>query len=232
MFGYPGVVLGGLIVGALLIFLNFNIFAFTKIPSWIAGISLAMVYEAIAVFLKVSKTTKPYIDTSLNDSFRILGKMPWCLIFLAVGLAAVYLVYNRTTIGINIRAIGGNTDVAVKLGINVRNTLLLVGVIVGALIGTASFLQESYAGRTSVKSGLTSMFMLFQPLAIYLLADIMRKRINIIIGVPICAFIVYAVFNLLALLGVPSGTLQEAFLGAFLIAFGVIGQRGNKGVVK
>jgi ribose transport system permease protein len=40
------------------------------------------------------------------------------------------------------------------------------------------------------------------------------------------------VFNVLALLGVPSGTLQEACLGAFLIVFGVLGQKGYLGVVK
>jgi ribose transport system permease protein len=72
----------------------------------------------------------------------------------------------------------------------------------------------------------------FQPLAIVLLAQILQKRLNIIIAVPICAVIIFAVFNLLTILGVPSGTLQEAFLGAFLIVFGVVGQRGVKGVVK
>jgi ribose transport system permease protein len=50
--------------------------------------------------------------------------------------------------------------------------------------------------------------------------------------VPICAFILYAVFNILTVLGVPSGTLQEAFLGLFIVIFGVIGQRKVKGVVK
>lgn len=231
-FGYPGVVLGGLIVGTLLIFLNFNIFAFTKIPSWIAGISLAMIYEAVAVFLKVGKTTKPLIDAELQREYRLLGQLPWSLILLAAGLVAVYFIYNRTSVGLNIRALGGNKDVAKALGISILRTLLFVGLISGLLIGIASFLQESYSGRTTVKTGLTSMYMIFQPLAIVLLAQILQKRINIIIAVPICAFIIYAVFNLLTILGVPSGTMQETFLGAFLIAFGIIGQRGYKGVVK
>ena len=74
--------------------------------------------------------------------------------------------------------------------------------------------------------------MIFQPLAIYLLAQIIQKHINIVICVPICAFILYAVFNVLTVLGVPSGTLQEAFLGFFIVIFGVIGQRKAKGVVK
>lgn len=231
-FGYPGVVLGGLVVGTLLIFINFNIFAFTKIPSWIAGISLAMIYEAVAVFLKYGKVTKPLVVADLNKDYRLLGQLPWSVIILFIGLIAAYFIYNRTTVGLNIRAIGGNKEVAKALGINVIKTLLWVGVISGLFIGAAAFLQQSYSGRTTVKTGLTSMYMVFQPLAIYLLSQILRKRINIIIAVPICAFIIYAIFNLLTILGVPSGTMQETVLGAFLIIFGIIGQRGFKGVVK
>ena len=230
--GYPGVILGGVIVGTLLIFINFNIFAFTKIPSWIAGISLAMIYEAIAVFLKVGKVTKPLVDTELNRDYRVLGQMPWSVVILAIGLIAAYFIYNRTTVGLNIRAMGSNKEVSKVLGINLLRTLLWVGLISGLFIGCASFLQESYSGRMTVKTGLTSIYLVFQPIAIVLLSQILQKKINIIIAVPICSFIIFAIFNLLTILGVPSGTMQEAFLGTFLIVFGIIGQRGIKGVVK
>lgn len=231
-YGLPGVVIGGLVVGFVLIFINFLIFTYTGIPSWIAGISLAMIYEAIGFYLKIADKTKPLVTTSLAREYRLLGQLPWSLVFLFAGLLIVYFIYNRTTIGLSIRALGGNRDVAQKLGININKTLLSVGIISGVLIGIACFLQQSYAGQTTVKTGLTSINLIFQPLAIYLLAQIISKRINIIICVPICAFILYAVFNMLTVLGVPSGTLQEAFLGAFIVIFGVLGSRGVKGVVK
>ena len=231
-YGLPGVVVGGLVVGFLLIFINFLIFTYTGIPSWIAGISLAMIYEAIGFYLKIADKTKPLVTVALDREYRLLGQLPWSLIFLFVGLVVVYFIYNRTTVGLNIRALGGNKDVAQKLGINVNKTLLSVGIISGVLIGIACFLQQSYAGQTTVKTGLTSINLIFQPLAIYLLAQIISKRINIVICVPICAFILYAVFNILTVLGVPSGTLQEACLGAFIIIFGILGSRGVKGVVK
>lgn len=231
-FGLPGVILGGLLVGLCLIFINFLIFTYSGIPSWIAGISLAMIYEALAFLLKISKSTKALISTSLDKEYRVLGQLPWCLIILLVGLVVVYYLYNRTTVGLNIRALGGNRDVAEKLGINVHKTLLFVGLISGTLVGISCVLQQSYAGQTTVKTGLTSINMIFQPLAIYLLAQIIRERINIVVCVPICAFILYSIFNLLTMLGVPSGTLQEACLGAFIILFGIIGSRNVKGVVK
>ncbi len=231
-FGLPGVIIGGLVVGLLLIFINFLIFTYSGIPSWIAGISLAMIYEALAFLLKISKGTKALISTSLAKEYRILGQLPWCLILLLIGFVIVYFIYNRTTVGLNIRALGGNKDVAEKLGINTKKTLLFVGLIAGILVGVSCVLQQSYAGQTTVKTGLTSINMIFQPLAIYLLAQIIRERINIVVCVPICAFILYSIFNLLTMLGVPSGTLQEAFLGAFIVIFGIIGSRKVKGVVK
>jgi ribose transport system permease protein len=230
--GYPGVALGAVAVGVLLIFFNFNVFAFTKIPSWIAGISLAMIYEAIAVFLKVNPATKPYVDTELSRNFRLLGQLPYSVILLAIGFTAAYVLYNRTSIGLNIRAIGGNRNVARAMGINVNRTLLAVGVIAGIFFGLSAMTQISYSGRMTVKTGLTSMNLIFQPLAIVLLAQIMQKRINIIIAVPICSLVIYSIFNLLTIFKVPSGTLQEAALGLFLIAFAIVGQRGTKAVVK
>ena len=229
--GVPGVVIGGLVTGLVLIFINFLIFTYTGIPSWIAGISLALIYEAIALAIKFSENGDLFTN-ALNRDYRTLGQLPWCVVILAIGLVVVYFLYNRTTIGINIRSLGGNKEVSKALGININKTLLAVGLISGVLIGIACFMQQSYAGQTTVKTGLTSINLIFQPLAIYLLAQIIQKRINIIIGVPICAFILYAVFNILTIMGVPSGTLQEACLGIFIVVFAIIGQRKVKGVIK
>lgn len=230
--GYTGVIIGGIVVGAILITLNFTIFAYTKIPSWIAGIALAMIYEGVAVAFKFNPVTKPLVNVPLSEQFTSLGRLPYSAVLLVIGFVAAYIIYNRTTIGLNIRALGSNSEVSKVLGININRTLLAVGLICGLFIGIAAFIQESYIGLMQVKTGLTSMYLVFQPIATVLLAQIMQRKINIIIAVPICAFIIFAIFNLLTVLSVPSGTLQEAFLGFFVIAFGMIGQKGTKGIVK
>lgn len=231
-FGYPGVILGGVLVGLLLVFINFSVFAFTGIPSWIAGISLGLVYEALAVILIRSETIGSLVDTDINDELRFFGKIPGSIILLVIAAIIIYFVYNRTTAGLNIRAMGGNKDVAKSLGVNITKTIITVGIICGIIIGFACIVQQSTNVRTTVKTGLTSMFMVFQPMAVVMLSQILERKINIIIAVPICAVVMYAVFNFLTLMGVPSGTLQEACLGAFIIIFGIIGSWGKKGVVK
>ena len=230
--GYPGVIIGGLAVGTLLVCINFGIFTATKIPSWIASISLALIYEAVSVMLRTSKLTKRLVDTELSRDFRALGQFPLNVILLIVGFVIVYFVYNRTTIGLNVRAVGGNENVSKALGINIGKTVLAVGLIAGLLMGVACIIQESYNGKTFATSGLTSIQLIFKPLAISLLAQILSKRINIILAVPFCSIIIYAVFNIMTFFGIPSGTLQDVFLGAFVIVFGIIGQRGTKEVVK
>lgn len=231
-FGYPGVILGGLVVGTLLIFINFLVFTYAKIPSWIASISLAMIYEAIAVILRSSSATRAYIDAELNPAYRAIGQYPLNVILLLAGLVIVYFVFNRTSTGINIRAVGGNKEVTRALGVNVTKTLLWVGLICGLLVGFASVLQQSYNVRTTVMTGLNSLQIIYRPLSIVFLAQILQKKINIIIAVPFCSLIIYGVFNIMTFFGVPSGTLQDVALCLFLIAFGIGGQRGVKGVVK
>lgn len=230
--GYPGVVIGGLVAGTLMIFINFGIFAATKIPSWIASISLAMIYEALSIWLRTAKLTKKYVDAELSRDYCALGQWPLNFVILIIGFILVYFIYNRTTIGLNVRALGGNNNVARALGINIPKTILGVGLICGILMGIACVVQESYNVKTFACSGLTSIQMIFKPLAIALLAQILQKWINIIIVVPFCSVIIYAIFNVMTFFGIPSGTLQDVCLGAFVIIFGIIGQKGVKEVVK
>jgi len=230
--GYAGVIIGGLICGLLLVCVNFGIFVTTRIPSWIASISLALIYEALSLFLRTWKSTKPLVDTELSRDYRALGHWPWNIIILAAGLVVVYLIYNVTTAGYNIRAIGGNANVARSMGINLTKTLISVAIICGLLAGVACIIQESYNGKTFATSGFSSIQLIFKPLAIALLAQVLQRWINIVIAVPFCSIIIYAIFNIMTFFGVPSGTLQDVFLCVFVILFGILGSRGKKEVVK
>jgi ribose transport system permease protein len=232
IFGYPGVILGGFIVGTALVFINFIVFAYSKIPSWIASICLALIYEAISVLLLANRKTNPYFDAELAAEYRAIGQMPLNVVLLILGYFVVYMIYNRTSIGLDIRAIGGNQSVARSLGININKTLIWVGLITGILIAVASIVQQSYNVKTTTITGLLSIQTIFKPLAIALLAQILQKWINIIIAVPFCSIIIYAVFNVMTFFGVPSGTLQDVILGVLIIIFGIGGQLRVREVVK
>ena len=231
-FGYPGVIIGGLGVGMILLTLNFFLFVSAKVPSWVAGIGMAMIYEAAAVFYSTFRADQGLGTVQLGEELRGLAKFPVIYIVFAIGLVVAYILYNRTQVGMNIRALGGGLDVARSLGIPVGRTLFFVGVIAGFFVGCAGFLRESYNASVTAQTGLTSLSQIFQPMATMMLAKVLQSKINLIIGIPICALCVYGIFNILTILGVPSGTWQEAALGAIVLIFGVFAQRGVKGVVK
>lgn len=231
-FGLIGVIAGSVVTGTVLVVINYLVFVGTKIPSWIAGICLAMIYEAAATYMANTPPTQQLVSRELNTNLRIFGQFPMNVVILCIGMLVAYILYNKTTAGLNIRAVGGNSSVSKTLGINIIRTLIMVGVLSGIFLGIATLIQTSYTGRLTVKTGLTSLNLVFQPMAIVLLAQIMQSKINIIIAIPICSIIIFAIFNMLTMLGVPSGTLQELVLGIFVILFGIIGQKDEKGVVK
>lgn len=231
-FGYVGLALGGIIVGIVLLFINFKIYNLTKIPSWIAGLGIAMIYEAITAYYSKIRLSQGLQVVELDFKVRALGQSPAVYVVLILGFVLAYFIYNRTSIGLNVRAIGSNEEVAKMMGIKVQRTLLMAGIIAGFFFGAAGFVKESYAGRVIAMTGLSSISTIFLPLAAVLLSQVLQKYMNIIVAIPIATFFISAIFNMLTLSGVPSGTWQETILGLIVILFGMIAQRKVKGVVK
>lgn len=232
VFGYFGIMIGGLGTAMLLSLLNFFIFAKSRIPTWVASIGMVMVYESVAILYSNNRLNNGAAIAQLTEPMRKLAGVPYVYIVFIIGYVIAYVLYNRTTYGYSVRSLGSGQGQAKSIGINVFRTLLLTGGVVGFFVGCYAFLSESYNARVTAKTGLTSMIMVFQPLAALMLAQVMKTKINIVTGVPIATLIIYAVFNVLTLLGVPSGTLQEAVLGLIIIIFAVIAQRNQKKVVK
>jgi len=228
----PGVIIGGVALGIVLMVINFSVFAWIPVPSWISGLGMCLIYEACASYYTSVKQSHGGIAVMIDKRYDGLGFSPWIYLVLVFAFILSYVVYNRTSIGLNVRAIGSNPQVAKIMAINIPKSLILTGIVCGILIGCAGFVKISNAGRVFSMTGLTSLGAIFQPLATVLLAQVLQRWINIIIAVPICAFFIYVIFNMLTIVGVPSGTLQETVLGCCVIAFGIIAQRGVKGVVK
>ena len=231
-FGYPGLIVTGLITGILLMTLNFTVFQVTKIPSWIAGLGLTMVYEAISSFYSEQRLQAGLRVVNLESQYRALGRAPLAFVVVIIGLIVAYIIYNRTTIGLDIRAMGDNQAVARNMGIKLGRTVILSGVVAGVFVGAAAFMKESFAGTVNAVTGLTSLSQTFQPLAAALLSQALGKHINIIVAVILSTLFVMGIFNFLTLMNVPSGTWQETCLGISVIIFGVLANRNTKEVVK
>lgn len=230
--GYVPMFIAAVLVGVLCLAVNMTLFQVTKIPPWIAGLGMTMVYETIAGYYSQVRVSQGLRVEGLADEMRVLGRSPAIYIMLVIGFIIAYVTYNKTSIGLNARAVGGNADVAQMMGINTRRALMLGGLMAGFFFGFAGVMKESYAGYVVAQTGLSSLSTVFQPLAAVLMAQALQKHINIAIGIPISTFLIAMIFNILTLMGVPSGTFQEFLLGVIVVVFGITAQRNVKGVVK
>ncbi len=88
----------------------------------------------------------------VNGSFNVLGfKVPFLIIYFIIAALVMWVVWNKTTLGKNMFAIGGNPEAAAVSGINVDRNIMGVYIMAGVLYGIAAFLE---AGRIqSVNTG-------------------------------------------------------------------------------
>lgn len=231
-FGIWGMLIGGLAVGVICMLINYSIYRITRIPPWIAGLGMTMVYEAIGIFYSSWVADRGQKVVVLNQDIRFLGQQPGIYICWIVAIIAAYFIFNHTSLGINYRAVGDNEDVAGIMGIKVDKAMILGGIVAGIFFGFAGVVKESYAGFVNPMSGLSSLSTVFQPMAATLLAMALANFLNLIVAIPIATFLITLIFNVLTIFGVPSGTFQDALLGMIVIFFAILAQRGVKGVVK
>lgn len=204
-----------------------------NLPTWVSGLAMLMIYEAIAAVYTQARTAQGLTVVTLGaEQCRDLGNRPWPMIFLLVGTVVVYLIFSRTKIGIDYRAASSNAKVAGYMGIRSKKTQYIAALVGAVLVGIAAVLTISSSGKINTFTGLGSMSVIGKALATWLLAGAMEKRLSKPICIVLGAFFTAMLFNVMTRLGVPSGTWQEVTNAAFILIFGASAFAGTKEVVK
>ena len=88
----------------------------------------------------------------VNGSFKIGSfELPYLIIYFALSATVMWVIWNKTTLGKNMFAIGGNKEAAAVSGVNITKNIMGVYLVAGVLYGLAAFLE---AGRIqSVNTG-------------------------------------------------------------------------------
>lgn len=228
--GYPGLIIGSIFCAIIAEQLCVQCSLTLNIPAWIAGLGSALILEAIlaqwATVLAGSANKLP------NLSYRALGQMPGKAIVLIIGFVIAYIVFNKTSLGINLQASGGNAAVAEMMGIKCKRTIIGATIVGGFFIGMAAITHISTNGKLDSASGLNSLNIIFRSLAATLLADSIQNIYTKPVGILISGISVVALFNILTLFGVPSGTWQNIALGVTVVICGILSNWNNRRVVK
>ena len=83
-----------------------------------------------------------------------VGPVPHLVIFLAIAAIIMWFVWNKTTLGKNMFAIGGNKEAAAVSGVNVTKSIMLIYVVAGILYGIAAFLEAGRVQSVTTQTGL------------------------------------------------------------------------------
>lgn len=84
-----------------------------------------------------------------SGNFRI----PYLVIYAAIICLIMWFVWNKTKLGKNMFAIGGNPEAAEVSGVNVARNLIIIYVIAGLLYGLAGSLEAARVGSATNNTG-------------------------------------------------------------------------------
>lgn len=151
-------VLLGILAGTLVGVLNGFVVSRFDVPPFIATLgSMVIVYGANSIYFDLPPNKSQPIG-GLRADFVNLGTgsilgIPYIIIIAVVAVIFMYILMNKTKLGKDVYAIGGNREAAVVSGINVRRTLFWIYVIAGTLFGLAGVLEAARTGGATNNYG-------------------------------------------------------------------------------
>lgn len=81
-------------------------------------------------------------------------KIPLVVIYFLVIAIVMWFVWNKTRLGKNMFAVGGNTEAAAVSGVNVAKTIMMVYLVAGILYGISAFLEAARITSVGANTGI------------------------------------------------------------------------------
>lgn len=220
--GYIGLILGCVLTGTIVGFLNGFFYVNLRIPSMIVTTGLALIYESVANYIAGG------VEQTLASELRIFGRMPGDIILALIAFAIAYLILNYTKIGTYTYAIGSNEFVAKNMGIDVRKYKVLAFVISGAFLGIMSILTISYGSSMVAVTGMASMSRNFIPTMGCFFGLAFKKYGMPLQAIIIGEFVINIIFFGFIALGAPTA-IQDVITGITLLIIITLTTKVNKG---
>ena len=214
----------GIFAGGLVGMINGAVIALLKIPSFVTTLAMLIIVRAAVII--ISAGTAIYLtDSSISGGTNIssvfapwllsLGQFPAIFIVAAIVSVLMWVLYEKTAFGQQLRAVGGNEKVLRLVGINVTLFKIKVFAVAGLMVGLAACLNLARAGAATPQAGL--MIELDAIAAVALGGTPLTGGYGSVVKTIIGALTLTIVRNGLTIAGVPPSWSQVA-LGLLLIA--------------
>ena len=152
--GPAGIVLG--ILSATLIgFINGSIFSLLKISSFVTTLAMLIIVRAMlniisdggSIYITGQAATGTYVDSVAAPWLLALGRFPNILIFALIITALMWVFYEKTIFGQQLKALGGSERVLTLFGVSVTWFKIQVFAAAGFMVGLATLISLGRSGR-------------------------------------------------------------------------------------
>ena len=154
------VVLLVMVIGACIGFVNGFVMAKWKLHPYIITLAMQMItygiYLTVSNSKQVSSLDPSYTTSFVTKSFAKFGttSVPMYVVLAIFVTAIMWVVWNKTTFGKNMFAVGSNEEAARVSGVNVMATIIGVFMLAGALYGYTGFVEAARLGSSTATLGL------------------------------------------------------------------------------
>ena len=160
----PVAILAVLVVGACVGFVNGFFMAKFKLHPFIVTLSTQLiVYGIILIYMQLG-TNSGQTLSGMSEAYRnfVTGKLftvgntavPRYVLYSAIIAVVVWVIWNKTTFGKNMYAVGSNEDAANVSGVNVVKTIIMVFMLAGMLYGLTGFMDAARIASVNANTGL------------------------------------------------------------------------------
>ncbi len=156
----PVVILIVCVIGAFVGFLNGFVVAYLNVTPFVATLgSMIIIYGANSLYYDyvgaspIAGFSKSF--TSFAQGFFTIGgfRFNYLIIYAALAVLFIWVLWNKTTFGKNLFAVGGNPEAAKVSGVNVKKTLLLVYTLSGVFYAFGGMLEAGRVGSATNNLG-------------------------------------------------------------------------------
>lgn len=180
-----------------------------QVPAMVLTIGMLMIWESAPRLFFPNGVT-------LSSSYTILSKSPYVYIILIIMFIAFHLIFNKTTFGHNLRAIGNNQSIANSVGLNISRIKFLSYLIGAIFIAVAGILYVSEKAELRNVSSMQSMMIMMDGFLGMFMAMFLSKFSNMSIAVVIGVFSMRLLSNGFVAMGI-SSTARDVVQGLLLL---------------
>lgn len=195
-------VLAGVVVGL--------VYYFLRIPTIITSIGMLLIYESISSYAFEGQGI--YLT-----GWNLLGNTEIVIIAI-VAAATAYLIFYRSSIGYNVRAVGNNMNIAAQNGLNVYRVKAVAIAIAGLFAGLYAFISLGTSGVQKTVSSMGTMGTCFDAMMCVFVGMSITRRGNLVAGIFCGSLVMQLVKLALMAIGIPS-EYNSIFIAIFVLIF-------------